>query len=638
MRKFRGGREDPGQLDPRPLRRRTRWVLTGSLLAGGLVAGTAGLVGISSTSGAGELASFDVGRLTSIASSPNHDKNGAGSPSPSESRGPKGAPAQSRGPKGAPLESPAPDGKGSKETEKASAEEGKRSKGKGPGGRDWEYGPHGCEPDDAAGDAWTGKGPKGTPEGKAADAPPEGKEGDASSEGKEASPEGKDAKGAPLPKDATEDKKRPGGHRDDWDPRCGSDASDHEVTQVPCDSDELIAALVRANAAGGGTLKLTADCTYTLTAYDEHKGRHEDHNGRDNGWGGAGNGSDAVTGNGGTGTVKEKSGLPLITQPIRIKGEGATITRPVNVEAFRFFTVRDGGELKLSDVTLENGRAAEGGSIKVEFGGVAVIEHTEITQSVADSPYGGGGAIFNDGRVTLIKSRLSDNSAAGVAGRGGGILNGGILTVEKSELVDNSANGYGGAVANHRATAGISQSELTHNTAAEGGAIASYSSRTKVWASKISHNTARFGGGIAAKEGTLAVRHAKISDNIGLTHAGGIAAAGGVVAVDDSLIKANTTFGNGGGIAAQKANLIVRGTEIVRNDAVGPDSVGGGIAVDRGKLSLFDSEVSENEATNEPGGIFANKAEVKVDEETVIIKNQPTNCEGSPEEIPNCFG
>lgn len=588
MRKFRGRHEDPGRPDAPFRKRRSRLVLTGGLLAGGLVVGAAGLAGVGATTG-GDLASFDVGRLASIVASPGHDRDG---------KGPKGAPEQS--PKG-----------------EDSAGTGTESAGGETSG--WKYGPDGCEsgegkgePSDPEEDGSAGKDPKVEPE------------------------PSRDAKGMPTEEGSAGSGKRPGGYRDDWDPRCGSDAGGrhHKVLRVPCDPDELIAALVHANAVGGATLQLAPECTYTLTAYGEHEGRHEDHDGRDNIW----TGVDAVDGNAVDGSLLERSGLPLIYQPIRIKGEGATITRPVHAAEFRFFTVRDGGELKLSDVTLENGRAADGGSIKVEFGGAAVIERTEITQSVADSPYGGGGAIFNDGRVTLVESKLSDNSAAGVAGRGGGILNGGVLTAEKSEFVNNSANGYGGGVANHRATADVSQSSLADNTAAEGGGMASYSSRTKVWDSKVAHNTATFGGGLSSKEGTLTVRHLKINGNIGLGDGGGIATAGGLAVIDDSLVKGNTTFGNGGGVLAQRANLIVRGTEITRNDAVGPESVGGGIALEEGKLALFDSRVTENEATNAPGGIFAADAEVEVDERTVIIANRPTNCEGSPAEIPNCFG
>lgn len=419
-----------------------------------------------------------------------------------------------------------------------------------------------------------------------------------------------------------------GPHDGDRDDRGGDHDGDrhrdHKAIKVPCDSNKLITALVRANAESGATLRLAAGCTYLLSAYDEHTGRYESSDGR-RPWGDHGNHA-------------ERSGLPLIRKPIRIQGEGATIVRPAGAQRFRFFTVRDGGQLRLSDITLKNGREADGGSIKVEFGGIAVIERTEITQSVADSPHGGGGAIANEGRLTVIESKLTDNSAAGVAGRGGGILNGGLLTVEKSELSNNSANGYGGGLANNRASADVSQSEISRNTAAVGGGIASYSSRTKVWDSTVSHNTARSGGGIATREGELAVRHTKVSDNIGFDNGGGIATIEGSAAIDDSQIGTNTTFGNGGGVAARKADLNIRDTRIVRNAAAGPDTVGGGIALDGGKLSLSRSTVTENEAVDRPGGIFASQARSEVDDETVIIRNRPTNCEGSPVEIPNCFG
>lgn len=500
-------------------------------------------------------------------------------------------------------------------------------------------------------DASDGKDPKnpGEPRGSKEGKDPKDPEGKRDSrEGKGRDDRDRDDRGRAYGSDGCErSDHRDGGWSDgrgeERDGRCESewDGEHRKVLSVPCDSDELIAALVHANAVGGATLKLARKCTYTLTAYDEHKIWYEGQAGRND------ENDEAVD----SGSPErsdddpdidydatEKTGLPLVYQPIRIKGEGATITRPAQAEGFRFFTVRDGGELELDDVTLENGQAAEGGAVKVDFGGTAILEHTTITKSVAHSSKGGGGAVFNDGHTTISESTFTENSAVGEEGCGGGVLNGGVLTVEKSEFVGNSANGYGGGLANFRGAADIGKSTFTHNSAAEGGGFASVSARTKVWDSKVTRNTAKTGGGILNEDATLTLRHLTVSDNVGLRDGGGISTAKGLLVVDDSEIKANTTFGNGGGVAARESNVIIRKTKITDNDASGSGSVGGGIFAEKGKLVLFRTRVTENDATDEPGGVFAKQVKVEVDEETVIIRNRPTNCEGSPEEIPNCFG
>jgi hypothetical protein len=65
----------------------------------------------------------------------------------------------------------------------------------------------------------------------------------------------------------------------------------------------VAAAIIADNAAGGGTVTLTPDCTYTLTT--SH---------------GTGHGPD---------------GLPLITTPISLAGNVNTITRSAAAPAFR---------------------------------------------------------------------------------------------------------------------------------------------------------------------------------------------------------------------------------------------------------------------------------------------------------------
>lgn len=100
---------------------------------------------------------------------------------------------------------------------------------------------------------------------------------------------------------------------DDWsgfDDRAGKDDKRDEkdrTRQVPCDSDKLIQAITFANNDDGGVLELAKGCTYTLT-------RNQDGN-----------------------------GLPVITQPITLKGEHTTIGREATADYFRILNVGAAG-------------------------------------------------------------------------------------------------------------------------------------------------------------------------------------------------------------------------------------------------------------------------------------------------------
>ncbi|MCG5435453.1 right-handed parallel beta-helix repeat-containing protein [Micromonospora foliorum] len=410
-------------------------------------------------------------------------------------------------------------------------------------------------------------------------------------------------------------------------------AASDRVT-VPCDSDRLIAALVRANAEGGGELRLARKCTYTLT---EAFQQPDDYDGgiRD-----AREAADTAENPGDAETPPrdpkdDKAGLPVIYHAITIRGEGATIRRAPDADEFRFFTVRDGGELDLSDVVLKNGRsAAEGGSIHVVHGAAATVRRTTIIGSTSRSAEGGGGGIFNDGNMVISDSTFVGNRAIGKEGKGGGLLNGGVLTLDKSKFFENTAASYGGGLGNYRGAAEVHRSTFADNKAAQGGGFASFSARSKVSDVRVIGNTAEVGGGIANSDAVLYLRGMTIRDNTATVKGGGIATFQGLLPLDESTVTHNTSEGDGGGIYSEKSNLLVRRSDVSRNDA---DKKAGGLFVTMGQISLFKSRVADNVSDVRPGGLFVDKAQAKVDDETEISGNEPSNCLGSTAPVPNCF-
>lgn len=446
----------------------------------------------------------------------------------------------------------------------------------------------------------------------------------------------------------------PGGKEGGHDDRGGKDGGkdggkgkgkDDGERALPCDPDELIAAINYANANGGGKIRLAAGCTYSLSS--NHDG----------------------------------DGLPRIVQPIELVGEETTITRTADADPFRILTVGAGGDLTLRHITLSNGRATDeggvgggvsattgsaqdgsrrgrvtgrearttsggdrttrwrdadagsGGAILVKAGGTLHLEHSTIRDSTASV----GGGISNAGVTTLSASTITDNTATD---RGGGIHNEGSFSAEHSHVTYNKARYSGGGLENATGVATLKHMAINNNAADVGGGIRSRGdgTTTTVSHSTVSDNSASDdGGGIYNDGGPFILRHTTVSRNTSTGDGGGIANLNVLVA-EDSVINANrSSQGNGGGIANQRGQVVLRRSEVTANKATGSDSIGGGIFNDQGEVTLTDSRVIDNSSTQEPGGIANQNGVVNVDHASVIIKNRPTNCEGSQSAVPNCF-
>ncbi len=125
----------------------------------------------------------------------------------------------------------------------------------------------------------------------------------------------------------------------------------------------------------------------------------------------------------GTYTLTSPGGLPVQGDLILL-GDGAGRTIIDGGAAGGIFTIPAGVTVQLQDVTLRNGRAA-----------------------------GGGGAISNNGALTLLRTTLTGNASvagAGGAGLGGAILShgtGSSLTIADSTVANNSAQSSGGGIA-----------------------------------------------------------------------------------------------------------------------------------------------------------------------------------------------
>lgn len=222
----------------------------------------------------------------------------------------------------------------------------------------------------------------------------------------------------------------------------------------------------------------------------------------------SGNGADTISLGGKTymlhtannSTVSGANGLPVITSPITIEGNGSAITRAEDAPAFRLFEVTSSGVLTLTDMTVT------GGFLSEELGEVF-----------------GAGIFNNGGAVTLINSTVRDNESVYF---GGGICNlHGTLTLLRSTVSGNTTEDDGAGIFNEGGTVTLIASTINHNHAndGEGGGIFNeIDSTITLLNSTISGNQADGGGGGISTDGLLIVRNSTIAYNSTAETGGGI--------------------------------------------------------------------------------------------------------------------
>jgi hypothetical protein len=277
-------------------------------------------------------------------------------------------------------------------------------------------------------------------------------------------------------------------------------------------ASDLIADINAANKAGGAnTISPTAPTThfYTLTAV----------NNSTNGY----------------------NGLPVIAanDNLTIVGNGDRFERTASRNpGFRFFDVAAGASLTLQNLYLEFGFAQLG------RGGAA------------------GGAIYNQGALTLsgvhVDKNQADGSGSGAFGvpaGGGGIWSNGSLTLENGTVLGgNVARGgdpggaaFGGAVYVAGGTANITNTTFLDNSAIGGLSDAPYGPQ-------VGGNA--FGGALYVAAGQVVLTNAAVNNNLAINpggsptpsgYGGGLYVAGGTVTLASDTVESNAVRGGGYG-------------------------------------------------------------------------------------------
>ena len=289
-----------------------------------------------------------------------------------------------------------------------------------------------------------------------------------------------------------------------------------------------------------------------------------------------------------------------INKDIVIDGKGHTISAE---DLGRIFSIGEGFTVTLTNATLINGKADKGGAIYND--GSLTLSDVKLSDNAADSY---GGAVFNNGHLVVGNSVFDSNDivnrgSASVDYGGAAIYNwyDGVLTVSGSNFTNNIKNYKNG-------------DRLV-------GAIATIGDAT-ISDSYFVNNAGRWGGAISASGyllagddvNTLTVSGSTFKENGGL-YGAGIFVAGSDFTVSDCVFDKNTAFGkgdmtpnnnNGAAIEVTDTNKaiagIITGSKFTNNKA----QYGGAIDICEGNIKITDSEFVNNSADVEGGAIDIN--------------------------------
>lgn len=183
--------------------------------------------------------------------------------------------------------------------------------------------------------------------------------------------------------------------------------------------------------------------------------------------------------------------------------------------------IHNKGELRIINASISNNTAKNGGAIYNK--GELTISNSEISLNpnaienhgkldIVDSNFSDNSTVISNwGNVSINNSILSDNKT-----NNGAIYNKGRLNILKSTISNNISSKDGGAI-NNEGKLCVSNSILSNNTAKDGGAIYN-NSELKIIESTISNNNAERGSAIKNNNGNVEINSSSISSNCALTN------------------------------------------------------------------------------------------------------------------------
>ena len=245
-------------------------------------------------------------------------------------------------------------------------------------------------------------------------------------------------------------------------------------------------------------------------------------------------------------TITLSSALPTVATPMTIQGPGkAKLTIDANQQA-RHFLVNDGdgggqSTVVISDMTLTNGLAGAGGSIR-SFESLS-LDLIDFLNNTANAD-GGGALMVEQGGVNSSRLYFSGNAANNGAGGDGGavfVRGGASFSLNQAGFNGNTAAGFGGAMNFQDAAASsVLRVGFRSNQSGQAGGALSVRGTTTLDATNLTfseNQSGTFGGGLAVISGTATVRHATFFQNLAASGGSSVRVVSGATAtLSDSLL------------------------------------------------------------------------------------------------------
>ena len=329
--------------------------------------------------------------------------------------------------------------------------------------------------------------------------------------------------------------------------------------------------------------------------------------------------------------VGTSSGLSVVIQNLAIAGGRATDGGIVGgTAALGGGLLIDGGNVALSNVAV-NDNAASGAA---GAGGAAGLHATGGHPTGGPGGNGGdggnaqgGGIYLFAGSLTLSNDLIQGNVAQGGAGGAGGTGGTGASGGNGGA----GGNAQGGGIYLFAGNLTVSNDQIQGNLAQGGaGGTGGSGGNGTPWKGGypgLSGNAA--GGGLLDKNATATLTNSTISGNSAGNNGGGLANYGGTATLTNCTISGNSTPGNGGGVytngggtttlincaisgnsAYQAGVFVANGTTVLTGCTVSGNtaSYGAGVyAAAAGTMTLTNCTVSGNSATGNGGGVYSRR-------------------------------
>ncbi len=234
----------------------------------------------------------------------------------------------------------------------------------------------------------------------------------------------------------------------------------------------------------------------------------------------------------------------------------------------RIFHITAGNTVEIHNITLQNGNGdglqpagvtpmlTVGGAIFNQ--GVLSLLNSKVVGNTAS--FQGGGVYSSVGDVTFTNSAVSGNTAP----EGGGVLNVfGVVTYINSTISGNTAQITGGGIYNFQGQATFSNSVVSGNTAVHGAGVEN-SGQATFNNTTISGNTASLDGAGLKNLGQATFTNTTISGNTAINGlGGGVANFGGLITFTNTIVAKNFDNGQGPDIFHSSGTITDEGHNLI---------------------------------------------------------------------------